>query len=66
MLSTTTEYELRSSNSTTIAINGGTAAAAESAIAANSLVRMLCSTATTWIGSEFASDGTLGVTEVAV
>ena len=43
-----TGYELRSSAPATIAINGGAGANAESAIAANTMVIAVCTTATTW------------------
>lgn len=43
-----TGYELRSSAPATVAINGGTGASAESAIAANTMVVAICTTATTW------------------
>jgi len=43
-----TGYELRSSDPETIAINGGTAANGESAIAASTMVIAVCTTATTW------------------
>ena len=43
-----TGYELRSSAPATVAINGGTGATAESAIAANTMVVAICTTATTW------------------
>lgn len=43
-------FELRSSAPATVAINGGTGASAESAIPANTLVFMVCTTATTWQG----------------
>lgn len=43
-----TGYELRSSAPATVAINGGTGAAAESAIAASTLVIAVCTSATTW------------------
>lgn len=43
-----TGYELRSSAPATVAINGGTGASAESAIAANAMVVAICTTATTW------------------
>lgn len=43
-----TGYELRTSSPTTIAINGGTGASAESAIAASTLVIAVCTSATTW------------------
>ena len=43
-----TGYELRSSAPATIAINGGSGANAESAVAANTMVIAVCTTATTW------------------
>jgi hypothetical protein len=43
-----TGYELRTSAPDTISINGGAGAAAESAIAANTLVMAVCGTATAW------------------
>lgn len=43
-----TGYELRSSAPGTVAINGGTGANAESAIAANTMVIAICTSATTW------------------
>ncbi len=43
-----TGYELRSSAPATVAMNGGTGASAESAIAANAMVVAICTTATTW------------------
>lgn len=43
-----TGYELRSSDPATVAINGGTGASAESAIAASTLVIAVCKTATAW------------------
>lgn len=43
-----TGYELRTSAPATIAINGGTGANAESAVAANTMVIAVCTTATTW------------------
>ena len=43
-----TGYELRSSAPATVAINGGTGASAGSAIAANTMVVAICTTATTW------------------
>ena len=43
-----TGYELRTSAPSTIAINGGSGAAAESAIAASTMVIAVCTTATTW------------------
>jgi hypothetical protein len=43
-----TGYELRSSAPATVAINGGTGANAESAVAANTMVIAVCTSATTW------------------
>jgi hypothetical protein len=43
-----TGYELRSSAPATVAINGGAGANAESAIAANTMVIAVCTSATTW------------------
>ena len=43
-----TGYELRSSAPATVAINGGTGANAESAIAASTMVIAVCTSATTW------------------
>ncbi len=60
-----TGYELRTNSPTTVAINGGTGAAAESAIAANINVVMECFSPTTWIGSTYTSAGVKGVVEVA-
>jgi hypothetical protein len=43
-----TGYELRTSDPATIAINAGSGASAESAIAASTMVMAVCTTATTW------------------
>ena len=43
-----TGYELRSSAPATVSINGGAEALAESAIAANTMVIAVCTSATTW------------------
>lgn len=56
-----TGYELRSSAPTTVAINGGTGAAAESAIAASTMVIAVCTSATTW-----QAIGTAAATTAAV
>lgn len=56
-----TGYELRSSAPATVAINGGTGAAAESAVAANTMVVAVCTTATTW-----QAIGLVGTTLAAV
>lgn len=60
-----TGYELRSSNPATIAINGGTGAAAESAIAADSTCVLICVTTTAWKGYFMAAAGTLAAVQVA-
>jgi len=60
-----TGYEIRSSAPATVAINGGVGAAAESAIGANVLVRLVCGTATTWVGTNFSTAGVVSATEVA-
>lgn len=59
-----TGYELRSSDPATIAINGGTGASAESAIAANTMVIAVCTTATTWQAISLAGT-TLAAVEAA-
>jgi hypothetical protein len=60
-----TGYQLRSSDPETVAINGGTGEAAGSAIGANVLTVCVCGTATTWLCSDTATDGTTAPTEVA-
>jgi len=60
-----TGYELRTSTPGSIGINGGTGASAESAITANTLVMMICESATSWKGLQLGSDGTLAKVEVA-
>lgn len=57
-------YELRTSDPATISINGGAGAAAESAIPANTLVMMVCTTATTWQGWDLTAT-TLAAVEAA-
>jgi hypothetical protein len=57
-------YELRSSSPTTIAINGGTGASAESAMAADSIGVVFCTSATTWQGWDLAAT-TLAAIEAA-
>lgn len=59
-----TGYELRSSAPGTVAINGGAGAAAESAIAANSMVIAVCTSATTWQAIGIAA-ATLAAVEAA-
>jgi len=60
-----TGYELRSDTPASVAINGGIGASAESAIGANVLVRCVCTTATTWIASQFSTVGTESAVEAA-
>ena len=60
-----TGYELRTSNPASIAINGGSAADAESAVAANTLVRCICTSSTTWIARTFGTDGTANALDPA-
>ena len=57
--------ELRTSDPTTISINGGYGANAESAIATSQLVRCICTSATTWIATNFDVDGTVTALEAA-
>jgi hypothetical protein len=57
--------ELRTTSPTTIGINGGTGAAAESAIAANMMVLLICESATNWKGLTIASNGTVTTLQVA-
>ena len=65
LITDSTGCELRSSNSTTIAINGGTAADAESELTASTLTRCTCTSATTWICSIFTSSAVESALEVA-
>jgi hypothetical protein len=65
LINCATGYEIRSSDPANISINGGKAANAESAVAANTVVKLECISATVWIGSTVGSDGTVGVLEVA-
>lgn len=60
-----TGYELRTSAPASVAINGGVGAAAESAIAASTLVECVCDTATTWICANYSTAGTASATQVA-
>jgi hypothetical protein len=57
--------EIRTTSPTTIGINGGTGAAAESAIAANMMVLLICESATNWKGTTIASNGTVTTLQVA-
>lgn len=58
-------FELRSSAPDTVAINGGTGSNAESAIPANTLVFMVCTTATTWQGWDLTAATLAGVEAAA-
>lgn len=60
-----TGYELRSHSPTTVGINGGTGADAESAIATLILTHCIRSTAVNWVSSSFTAAGVKGVTQVA-
>ena len=60
-----TGCELRSSDPSTIAINGGIGASAESALPANSLTVCVCTSATTWVAYEIAANGAVSAAEVA-
>lgn len=57
-------FELRTDTPASVSINGGAEANAESAIAANSLVFMVCTSATTWQGWNLAAT-TLAAVEAA-
>lgn len=60
-----TGYELRTHAPATVGINGGTGANAESAIPASMRVVAQRTSATNWVASNTAADGTVTVTEVA-
>lgn len=60
-----TGYELRTSAPATIAINGGSGADAESAIAANSTVLAICVTTTAWKAIFLDADSDVAKVEVA-
>lgn len=60
-----TGYELRSTSPTTISINGGAGANAESAVGANVVVVARCVSATKWIATTYATDGTVAALEAA-
>jgi hypothetical protein len=65
LLNGATGYELRSSDPATIGINGGTGSNAESAIAASTVVKIECVSATNWIAATVTAAGVVGVAEVA-
>ncbi len=60
-----TGYELRSSAPATVAINGGAASNAESAIAASTMVIAVCTSATTWQAIGIAGATLAGVEAAA-
>lgn len=62
---TATGGELRTSDPATIGINGGTGTNAESAIAANMMVLLICESATNWKGLTIASNGVVTTLQVA-
>jgi hypothetical protein len=57
--------ELRTTDPATIAINGGSGANAESAVAANQMVVLFCESATSWKALTIASNGTVAGLEAA-
>lgn len=57
--------ELRTSSPSTIAINGGSGANAESAVAANQMVIAICESATSWKAFTIAGNGTVAGLEAA-
>jgi len=57
--------ELRSSAPATVAINGGTGAAVESAVAAGMMVVAICESATSWKAFTMATNGDLTKLEAA-
>lgn len=60
-----TGYELRSHDPETVAINGGTGSGVESAIPANTLTVCVHDTATSWLCTNTATDGSVSSTEAA-
>lgn len=60
-----TGYELRTTDPETVAINGGKAENAESAIGANTTVVAICASATSWKAFQMGADGTLAQVEAA-
>jgi hypothetical protein len=66
LLGNTTGYELRTTAPTTIGINGGVGADAESAIPASTTAWLICQSATVWKGFQsHGTGGTLTLVEVA-
>lgn len=60
-----TGFELRSSDPATIAINGGSGSAAESAIPANSTIFAVCLSATAWKAVKWDADSDVAKVEAA-
>jgi hypothetical protein len=60
-----TGYELRTSSPSTISINGGSGASAQSAIPATTTVYMTCISLTAWKGFQQNSAGVVAAVEVA-
>ncbi len=58
-------FELRSNSPTTVGINGGTGADAESAIAANSTILAICVSATSWKAFFLDADSDVAKVEAA-
>jgi hypothetical protein len=57
--------ELRTNNPATVAINGGSGAGAESAVAANQMVVAICESATSWKAFTIAGNGTVAGLQAA-
>jgi len=53
-----TNFEVRTNQPATVAINGGTDTNGESDVAAGVTCRLVCTSATTWIGTQFSAAGT--------
>lgn len=60
-----TGYELRTSAPSTVGINGGTGANAESAIPANAPVVAFCTSATNWAAGQWTANTTFAAVEAA-
>ena len=53
-----TNFEVRTNSTTTVAINGGTDTNGESNVSSGVTCRLVCTSATTWVGTQFAAAGT--------
>ncbi len=62
---TTTGYEIRTNQPKTVMINGGKQTDAESAVATGKLIKLVCTSATTWVGSQYTRAGTESPVQVA-